>query len=151
MIGGVHHKFGRLPRRMSNAGQKTWVFLPSAPYARRDRHRTQSCRNGSRTLDGPFRDRTPHHGCPNIRGRIVPASLPANLPDAERKRLLFERLYGEPATPNRDHEDSSRGSKNRLCSDRDCSPKRTVSERDATSGMADRNRSHLAIRETHPP
>lgn len=28
--------------------------------------------------------------------RMVLASLPADLPDRERKRLLFERVYGEP-------------------------------------------------------
>jgi hypothetical protein len=27
--------------------------------------------------------------------RMVLASLPANLPESERKRLLFERIYGE--------------------------------------------------------
>ncbi len=27
--------------------------------------------------------------------RMVLASLPADLPEAERKRLLFERLYGQ--------------------------------------------------------
>jgi hypothetical protein len=35
--------------------------------------------------------------------RMVLASLPAELSDAERKRLLFERLYGEalPFRPTR--------------------------------------------------
>ncbi len=28
--------------------------------------------------------------------RVVLASLPKNLPDAELKRRLFERIYGEP-------------------------------------------------------
>jgi len=28
--------------------------------------------------------------------RMVLASLPAGLPESERKRLLFERFYGEP-------------------------------------------------------
>ena len=28
--------------------------------------------------------------------RMVLASLPAGLPEPERKRLLFQRLYGEP-------------------------------------------------------
>ena len=28
--------------------------------------------------------------------RMVLASLPADLPESERKRLLFERFYGEP-------------------------------------------------------
>lgn len=28
--------------------------------------------------------------------RIVLASLPAGLPESERRRLLFERIYGQP-------------------------------------------------------
>lgn len=34
--------------------------------------------------------------------RMVLASLPADLPEADRKRLLFQRLYGEslPAASN---------------------------------------------------
>ena len=28
--------------------------------------------------------------------RMVLASLPANLPESDRQRLLFERFYGEP-------------------------------------------------------
>ena len=49
--------------------------------------------------------------------RMVLASLPANLPESERKRLLFERIYGE--LPPLSH----------------CTP---IEEQALTQGMADK-------------